>query len=694
VGNYHAFEFTYVAATGVTTFKIDFNRDNDFLDAQESASSTSPTLAGFGHKYLNLWMSGSANAPGTVDVQNFTVNGTNLGGFTSNPDTTPIEWTWADSSGIYGDVTVTGEYRMSATGSAGESNRMWVRLGGAQAIPFNVVSAQLNFSSTGWGGWSCPTTHRIQSATLQKPGGGAPDYPATIYLWKPGATVGAVSYPFTPFGYTYTPPEEGAIVQNDATPQSLQLVLTCVPPDTTAPTAAPTQDPPANGAGWNNSDVTVTWNWTDTGGSGIDTANCTVSSTSVGEGEITLNATCKDLAGNEGSAEYTVKVDITNPTISGSASPAAVNGWNNTDVTVSFSCADNAGGSGIDIDNVAGATLSTEGAGQLVTNTGACVDKAGNVADPATVSGINIDKTKPTISGSASPAAVNGWNNTDVTVSFSCADNAGGSDVDINTVTGATLSTEGAGQLVPYTGTCVDKAGNEADPATVSGINIDKTKPTLGPSVSPNPVVLNGAATVTSNASDALSGIATDSCDPVDTSSLGSKTVTCTATDFAGNTNSASATYLVSVNPTKAFVRASLASLLPTGNKQNDDRIKKAIESIDDSLKAEYWSGPSTLTDKGKKVFDEEKKAVQELQKVTGIDVSMAITSLVQVDRALAQAAINSVVCGTDTKCQKEIVKAQQSLAAGDAQSLPPKPDPDKAIDNYKKAWETAVKAK
>jgi hypothetical protein len=612
VGNYHAFEFTYVAATGVTTFKIDFNRDNDFLDAQESASSTSPTLAGFGHKYLNLWMSGSANAPGTVDVQNFTVNGTNLGGFTSNPDTTPIEWTWTDSSGIYGDVTVTGEYRMSATGSAGESNRMWVRLGGAQAIPFNVVSAQLNFSSTGWGGWSCPTTHRIQSATLQKPGGGAPDYPATIYLWKPGATVGAVSYPFTPFGYTYTPPEEGAIVQNDATPQTLQLVLTCVPPDTTAPTAAPTQDPPANGAGWNNSDVTVTWNWTDTGGSGIDTANCTVSSTSVGEGEITLNATCKDLAGNEGSAEYTVKVDITNPTISGSASPAAVNGWNNTDVTVSFSC----------------------------------------------------------------------------------ADNAGGSDVDINTVTGATLSTEGAGQLVPYTGTCVDKAGNEADPATVSGINIDKTKPTLGPSVSPNPVVLNGAATVTSNASDALSGIATDSCDPVDTSSLGSKTVTCTATDFAGNTNSASATYLVSVNPTKAFVRASLASLLPTGNKQNDDRIKKAIESIDDSLKAEYWSGPSTLTDQGKKVFDEEKKAVQELQKVTGIDVSMAITSLVQVDRALAQAAINSVVCGTDTKCQKEIVKAQQSLAAGDAQSLPPKPDPDKAIDNYKKAWETAVKAK
>jgi hypothetical protein len=129
VGNYHRFEFTYVMATGVTTWKIDFNLDGDFLDANESASSTSPTLAGKGHKYLNLWMTGSTNAP--VDVQNFTVNGTNLGGFTSNAGTTPIEWTWTDSSGFLGDVTVTGEYRMSANGSASESNRMWVRLGAA-----------------------------------------------------------------------------------------------------------------------------------------------------------------------------------------------------------------------------------------------------------------------------------------------------------------------------------------------------------------------------------------------------------------------------------------------------------------------------------------------------------------------------------------------------------------------------------
>src|SRR5690606_10383328 len=33
--------------------------------------------------------------------------------------------------------------------------------------------------------------------------------------------------------------------------------------DETAPTASPTAAPPANANGWNNTDVTVAWNWTD-----------------------------------------------------------------------------------------------------------------------------------------------------------------------------------------------------------------------------------------------------------------------------------------------------------------------------------------------------------------------------------------------------------------------------------------------
>jgi uncharacterized delta-60 repeat protein len=99
--------------------------------------------------------------------------------------------------------------------------------------------------------------------------------------------------------------------------------ITLAPPDSLAPTASPTQSPAANGAGWNKTDVTVTWNWADNaGGSGIDNANCTTSTVSSSEGNITLNEMCKDLAGNTGTASYAVKVDKTLPTVSLVGGPA------------------------------------------------------------------------------------------------------------------------------------------------------------------------------------------------------------------------------------------------------------------------------------------------------------------------------------------------------------------------------------
>jgi hypothetical protein len=111
--------------------------------------------------------------------------------------------------------------------------------------------------------------------------------------------------------------------------------------DKTAPTANPAQTSTANAAGWNTSDVTVTWNWTDGQGSGIDPVSCTTRSTSTGSGVQELTATCSDLAGNSGTASQTVRVDKTPPTIVGAATALPnANGWYKGPCTVHFTCSD------------------------------------------------------------------------------------------------------------------------------------------------------------------------------------------------------------------------------------------------------------------------------------------------------------------------------------------------------------------
>jgi hypothetical protein len=162
---------------------------------------------------------------------------------------------------------------------------------------------------------------------------------------------------------------------------------------------------------------------------------------------------------------------------------------------------------------------------------------------------IKIDLTNPLISGSAAPPAnVNGWNNTAVTVSFTCSDALSGilSCLADGEATGSkTLSSEGAGQSV--SGTATDNAGN-TNTASVSGLNIDLTKPVVTLTC-PTTVVLNTAGvTAPWSASDALSGLVTPASGTValDTNSPGAHTTTTpVAKDAADNTNTASCTYYV-----------------------------------------------------------------------------------------------------------------------------------------------------
>src|SRR5207249_4895884 len=119
--------------------------------------------------------------------------------------------------------------------------------------------------------------------------------------------------------------------------------------------------------------------------------------------------------------------------------------------------------SGIDTCTT-GSSLTAETNGTEVSGT--CIDKAGNISTFAKVM-VKIDKTKPVITGSRNPAAnAFGWNNTDVMVTFACAETGVvQSGVDTNSVDGATMTTEGMNQSVTNTGSCVDGAGNAADPS-------------------------------------------------------------------------------------------------------------------------------------------------------------------------------------------------------------------------------------
>ena len=301
--------------------------------------------------------------------------------------------------------------------------------------------------------------------------------------------------------------------------------------DAAAPITSPgSQSPPANENGWNNSDVQVTFACTDSlSGVIAPTSSSTVSTEGQNQ---SVSGQCQDKAGNTSSVSYFgINVDKTVPGISTSRTPAANEyGWNNSDVTVLFSCTDDLSG----VTSPGTSQTFDEGVNQSASSQ--CTDKAGNTSDVATVENINIDKKAPSISSSQSPTANEyGWNNSDVTVTYTCTDDSSGV---INPLVNVTLSTEGSNQSV--TGQCDDKAGNSST-KTDSGINIDKTSPDIS-STTMAAYVLGQPVSISCN--DSLSGILT--CDgQLNTGTPGLNTKTILASDKAGNTSTSNLTFQV-----------------------------------------------------------------------------------------------------------------------------------------------------
>ncbi|HEX8031561.1 MAG TPA: PxKF domain-containing protein, partial [Vicinamibacterales bacterium] len=182
----------------------------------------------------------------------------------------------------------------------------------------------------------------------------------------------------------------------------------CGVTDNTPPTSTATIAPPANGNGWNNTNVVASIVGSDTE-TGVEhivytvTAGADVTSgdmvgdvaTAVipGDGDRQLSYHAIDSAGNaETPNSLTVRIDRVAPTITASRTPAAnAAGWNKSAVTVEFTCSDPLSG----IDACAAPQARTaQGANQSAS--GNASDLAGNTASAA-VSGINIDLTPPVV---------------------------------------------------------------------------------------------------------------------------------------------------------------------------------------------------------------------------------------------------------------------------------------------------------
>jgi hypothetical protein len=160
---------------------------------------------------------------------------------------------------------------------------------------------------------------------------------------------------------------------------------------------------------------------------------------------------------------------------------------------------------------------------------------------------VKIDGTPPTIIGSRDPSAGNehGWNNQPVTVHFTCSDATSGvAQCPADTV----LSSDGANQLV--SGTAMDNAGHSAS-ATVAGINIDLTKPTITYTGNAGRYTVDQMVNITCTVNDNLSGVLShtgqDIVGPAYSFALGNNSRSAEATDKAGNVGQGSTSFIVEV---------------------------------------------------------------------------------------------------------------------------------------------------
>jgi hypothetical protein len=327
---------------------------------------------------------------------------------------------------------------------------------------------------------------------------------------------------------------------SDHEPQVTRLYL----PDTTAPTVTPPADTTAEATSPSGAQVDYgTCSGTDDITPQADLVYDYSYSNNVtfplGTTSVVCGAT--DASGNRGTATFRVNVVDTTPPSIVTAGDQAFEATSSGGAAASYApctASDVASTPTIAYSQNAG----TQFALGRTTVTCTATDGAGLTAAAQFAISV-VDTTRPAISGTATPAPNGaGWNNSPVTVHFTC------SDYFLASCTGdVTLSGDGAGQSVA--GTATDTSRNSAS-TTVGGISIDRTAPDVRYIGNTGSYSVDQTVSIICSASDALSGLATNSCANITGPAytfLGTNTYSATATDRAGNSTTASLRFTVGV---------------------------------------------------------------------------------------------------------------------------------------------------